>query len=70
MERAELRMQLVTLSRVRQEQIHFLQEAIVLLEQARMEYEEMPMSLYLNLSLHLAKAYMLYFELNKENALR
>ncbi|HEO1777416.1 TPA: hypothetical protein VAM24_001821 [Acinetobacter baumannii] len=66
LERAELRMQLVTLSRVRQEQIHFLQEAIVLLEQARMEYEEMPMSLYLNLSLHLAKAYMLYFELNKE----
>ncbi len=56
LERAELRMQLVTLSRVRQEQIHFLQEAIVLLEQARMEYEEMPMSLYLNLSLHLAKA--------------
>lgn len=69
LERAELRMQLVTLSRVRQEQIHFLQEAIVLLEQARMEYEEMPMSLYLNLSLHLAKAYMLYFELNKEKTL-
>ncbi|MFI7969169.1 hypothetical protein ACFMKD_35060, partial [Acinetobacter baumannii] len=66
LERAELRMQLVVLSRVRQEQLHFLQEAIVLLEQARMEYEEMPLSLYLNLSLHLAKAYMLYFELNKE----
>ncbi len=66
LERADLRMQLVVLSRVRQEQIHFLQEAIVLLEQARMEYDEMPMRLYLNLSLHLAKAYMIYFELNKE----
>ncbi|VCW83727.1 hypothetical protein BANRA_04023 [Acinetobacter baumannii] len=31
-----------------------------------MEYEEMPMSLYLNLSLHLAKVYMLYFELKRK----
>lgn len=66
LERADLRLQLVILSHVRSEQLHFLQEAIVLLEQARMEYEEMPLSLYLNLSLQLAKAYMLYFELNKE----
>ncbi|WP_173912368.1 hypothetical protein [Acinetobacter sp. Marseille-Q1618] len=67
LERADLRLQLVVLSRVRQEQIHFLQEAIVLLESARVEYEEMPMSLYLKLSLHLAKAYMLYFEITQEN---
>ena len=66
LERAELRLQLVMLSHVRQEQIHFLQEAIVLLEQARIEYEEMPLSLYLDLSLHLAKAYMIYFEFTKE----
>lgn len=66
LERADLRLQLVTLSHVRQEQLHFLQEAIVLLEQARIEYDEMPLSLYLNLSLHLAKAYMIYFELSKE----
>ncbi len=66
LERAELRLQLVLLSHIRQEQLHFLQEAIVLLEQARIEYEEMPLSLYLNLSLCLAKAYMIYFELTKE----
>ena len=66
LERAELRLQLVLLSHIRQEQLHFLQEAIVLLEQARIEYEEMPLSLYLNLSLGLAKAYMIYFELTKE----
>lgn len=66
LERADLRLQLVTLSLIRQEQIHFLQEAIVLLEQARIEYEEMPLSLYLDLSLQLAKAYMIYFELTKE----
>lgn len=66
LERADLRLQLVVLSHVRQEQLHFLQEAIVLLEQARIEYDEMPLSLYLNLSLYLAKAYMIYFELTKE----
>lgn len=66
LERAELRLQLVLLSHIRQEQLHFLQEAIVLLEQARIEYEEMPLSLYLNLSLCLAKAYMIYFEITKE----
>ena len=51
LERADLRLQLVTISHLRQEQLHFLQEAIVLLEQARIEYEEMPLNLYLNLSL-------------------
>ena len=66
LERGDLRLQLVVLSNMRQEQIHFLQEAIVILEQARIEYEEIPLALYLSLSLHLAKAYMLYFELNKE----
>lgn len=67
LERGDLRLQLVTQSHSKQEQIHFLQEAIVLLETARLEYEEMPMSLYIQLSLHLAKAYMIYFELTKES---
>ncbi|OTG67078.1 hypothetical protein [Acinetobacter silvestris] len=67
LERADLRLQLTTFSHLRQEQVHFLQEAIVLLEQARYEYEEMPMHLYVSLSLHLAKAYMVYFEITKEH---
>ncbi|WP_411684325.1 hypothetical protein [Acinetobacter indicus] len=66
LERASLRLELVMLSQVRQEQTYFLQEAIVLLEQGRVEFEEMPLSLYLNLSLTLAKAYMLYFEISQE----
>ena len=66
LERADLRLQLVRMSRHRQEQVHFLQEGIVLLEQARVEYEEMPMRTYIDLSLQLAKAYMLYFEITKE----
>jgi enoyl reductase-like protein len=67
LERADLRMQLVVLSQHRQEQIHFLQEAIVLLEQARIEFEEMLMRIYMDLSLNLAKAYMLYFEITHED---
>lgn len=67
LERADLRLQLVTLSQLRQEQIHFLQEAVVLLEQGRIEFEEMPLNIYIKLSLHLAKAYMLYYEITKEN---
>ena len=66
LERAELRLQLVVLSHLRQEQLYFLQETIVLLEQARLEYDEIPLQLYLDLSLTLAKAYMIYFELSKE----
>ena len=61
LERADLRLQLVEISEHRQEKVHFLQEAIVLLEQARVEFEEMPLELYINLSLHLAKAYMMFF---------
>lgn len=67
LERGDLRLQLVLLSNAKQEQTYFLQEAIVLLETARVEYEEMPLSLYIKLSLHLAKAYMIYFELTKES---
>lgn len=66
LERADLRLQLVEQSNSKQEQIHFLQEAIVLLETARVEYDEMPMSLYVSLSLYLAKAYMIFFEITKE----
>ena len=67
LERADLRLQLVTISQVRQEQVHFLQEAIVLLEQGRADFEEMPLQLYTDLSLHLAKAYMIFFELTQES---
>ena len=67
LERADLRLQLVTISQVKQEQLHFLHEAIVLLEQGLIEFEKMPMSLYVNLSLHLAKSYMMYYELNHED---
>lgn len=66
LERGDLRLQLVVQSNSKQEQAHFLQEAIVLFETARVEYEEMPLPLYVKLSLHLAKAYMIYFEISKE----
>ena len=66
LQRADLRLQLVQLSQVRQEQEYFLKEAIVLLEQARFEFEEMPMQLYLDLSSLLGQAYLKYFEISHE----
>ncbi|OTG81273.1 hypothetical protein B9T33_06265 [Acinetobacter sp. ANC 5054] len=66
LDRADLRLQLVEISKNNQEKVHFLQEAIVLLEQGRLEFDEMPMELYINLSLHLAKAYMVFFETTRE----
>lgn len=66
LERSDLRLQLVTLSQLRQEQVYFLQEAVVLLEQGRIEFEEMPTQLYLDLTLCLAKAYMLFHEVTRE----
>jgi len=65
-ERADLRLQLVTLSRNKQEQIHFLHEAIVLLEQARIEFEDQSTANYIDLSLQLVKAYMIYYELSQD----
>lgn len=67
LERGDLRLQLVAQSHSKQEQIHFLQEAIVLFETARIEHDEILMSLYVKLSIQLAKAYMIYFELTKES---
>lgn len=64
--RAQLRLEVVAQSRLRQERLHFLQEAIVLLEQARLDYDEMPMDLYLQLSIALAQAYMTYFDITQE----
>jgi hypothetical protein len=66
LQRGDLRLQLVAISVNRQEQIHFLHEAIVILEQSRLEFDEMPWPLYLDLSLHLARAYMIYYELSHE----
>lgn len=66
LERASLRLQLVHLSHSHAEQVHFLQEAIVLLEQARVEFEQMPLSLYLELSIQLAKTYLTYYEISQE----
>ena len=74
LERAELRLELVCMSQMRQEQQYFLQEAIVLLEQARISDpssdegtdKAIDKALFIALTLQLAKAYMLYFELNRE----
>lgn len=66
LERGELRLSLVLLSKNKQEQIYFLHEAIAILEQARIEFENIAVPLYIKISLELVRAYMLYYELSKE----
>lgn len=63
LERGDLRLQLVALSKNKQEQTHFLHEAIAILEQGRIEFDD---AFYVQFSLQLAKAYMMYFELGHE----
>ncbi|GAB3052719.1 hypothetical protein GCM10027155_19020 [Acinetobacter apis] len=66
LERGELRLELVLLSQNKQEQTYFLHEAIAILEQARIEFEEIAVQLYIQISLELVRAYMLYYEISKE----
>lgn len=67
LERGELRLKLVALSKNKQEKIHFLHEALAILEQARLEFENIEMALYLDLSVLLGRAYMVYFELTQDS---
>lgn len=64
LERGQLRNELAKLSRNKQEKLYFLNEAVVILEQARVEFEEMPMALYLSLSLALSDVYLHYFSID------
>lgn len=66
LERGQLRLTLVELSQHKSEKIHFLHESIALLEQARIEFEEIDTSLYIDLSLALVQAYMMYYELTRD----
>lgn len=66
LERGALRLSLVHLSKNKQEQLYFLHEAIAILEQARLEFEEITPAMYMEFSLKLAQAYMVYFELTQE----
>lgn len=62
--RGNIRNELAKLSHHKQEQCYFLNEAIVILEQARLVFDEMPLSLYLSLSLALSDVYLHYFTLD------
>lgn len=66
LERAQLRLQLVDLSKHKAEKIHFLHEAIALLEQARIEFDDVATAIFVDLSLALVQAYMRYYELTHE----
>lgn len=65
--RAKLRLNLIKYSQQRNEQLYFLQEAIVILEQARLEFDDIALELYLDLSILLAEAYLCYFKIEQKN---
>lgn len=64
--RGKIRLELIKISRQKQEKIYFLQQTIAILEQARIEFTEAPLELHLDLSIELAKAYLAYFEISQE----
>lgn len=66
LQRGKIRLALIQASQHQQEQVYFLQQAIVIVEQARIEFEEMPLSLYLDLSILLGQIYMCYFNLTQQ----
>lgn len=66
LERAEIRLSLLRYSRHRQEQEYLLTQAVVILEDARLHFEEMPLSLYIGLSAVLGEAYLAYFSVTGE----
>lgn len=66
LERGELRLRLIALSQQKQEQIYFLQQTLAILEQARIEFEEIEIDMYLKLSICLGQTYMTYFDITQE----
>ncbi len=56
--RGQLRLALAALSVQKGETLYLLNEALVILENARLNFSEMPMPLYLALSVTLAEAYI------------
>ena len=63
-DRAQLRLRLVELSNHKQEQLYFLTEAVVLLETALMEANELED--HIELSAALGETYLTYYDLTKE----
>lgn len=58
LKRGRVRLLLATISQQKQEALYLLKQAVVILETARYEFDEMPLSLYLDLSVMLAKVYL------------
>lgn len=66
LKRGQLRLELITLSQQHGEKIYFLQQAISILEQARLYFNEMSQTLFIDLSILLTRSYILYFKLTQQ----
>lgn len=66
LQRGQLRLELLTLSQQHGEKIYFLQQAIGILEQARLYFHDMPQTLFIELSIVLTQSYIIYFQLTQQ----
>lgn len=66
LQRGRLRLQLVLLSKQAQERVYFLQQAIAILEQALLIFDEIELALYLELSIALAECYLTYYHFTQQ----
>lgn len=64
--RANVRLDLANISKTAKEQALFLNQAVMILEQSLISFDELPMTLYLQLSLLLAKCYFALYNSNKQ----
>lgn len=64
--RTTIRLKLAKLSTQQAERLHFIHEAIVIAEQACMQFDKTPLDLHISLSVVLAQAYLAYFEATED----
>lgn len=64
--RASIRKQLANLSKHHKEKQLFLNQALIILEQALISFEELPITTFLQLNLLLADCYLSLYELDKK----
>lgn len=64
--RANIRFELASISQSTKEKQLFLNQAVAILEQSLLTFDELPLSLHLQLSLLLAKCYFSLYEIDKQ----
>lgn len=65
-ERASIRLELAEISKKSQEKQHFVNQSVIILEQALISFDDIPFQLYLQLSLLLGESYLSLYHLTQK----